>query len=253
MRKKRKILCTLVIFGACLSLSATSFAAFVINGGFSGEKAVTITPNNIEVAIDDDFKTLKNAQLVNNFTVLKDNTFLNDKVEFELTFDQEYYFDIFNTDTSQTEDGGLQILVKFPSESSVYDHIVNNVKENFIYFTYGDYVLKLSNGYVSKVLLGSENIFERSCISYSNNAIDLIIPFAPERASPNKNNINKDFYLMKISDDNSLSDLDSWNFNIILDFDLSNKTYSSEQELQFISSDFLNLSISLKGLVLSDI
>lgn len=245
---KRKITLFLFLLGGILSLSSISFAVYIVDNDIQSEKIIDSSP--VEV-VSESFETISNPKVKSNITLTNDGTFLNDKYVIDLTFNQEFYNDSSDLSQAKRENGALQVEVSFPSNSTIYNFVEKNVGVNFIYLQYSNYILKMFNGTQEYYLYGKKSPYEKkSCIKFENNKATFIVPF-DERRAYHEDNVTSNFYLFKIAEENNIDILrnDPWNFDLVIDFGILNKSYNQTSEA-FSIDDFNDILIKISGLSL---
>lgn len=237
--KKRNLAFILII--SILGISTVGYGSYFIFGKPLESKIINVNPNEIAVTYKD-FKTVGFKQISNKIES-RDNLLLNDLLQIEMNFNDDFYNDLSNIDNSQTDRGALLFEMKVPS-SNLYNHIKNIVTYDFIYFQYNDYYLDyFKNNHPQGPRYVSGNITE-DCYSYydGSNIINFLIPFADQHSELS------DFYLYKIAEENSINS-DVWTFKVIFDFNVlvGNSSLVSDISL----SDFNNIELKISGVSLN--
>ena len=107
------------------------------------------------------------------------------------------------------------------------------------------------NGTQEYYLYGKKSPYEKkSCIKFENNKATFIVPF-DERRAYHEDNVTSNFYLFKIAEENNIDILrnDPWNFDLVIDFGILNKSYNQTSEA-FSIDDFNDILIKISGLSL---
>ena len=230
---KRKI--GILTFVFLCSISSVAYGSYVIFDEENTKKDTVIDP--IDLSVNElPFQTISFSNVVNKI-LTKNNSILSDIYQVEMKFNNLFYNDIYNFDTSQTNDGGLLIDVSIPS-TNLYGHIVNNVNYNFIEFQYNNYYLENDLGFSFQYIDSNIN---KSCYTFADNKVSLVIPFSETRST------FKNYYLYKIAVDNNIPYTDEeWNFKINFNFSIVNEKLGCSDE--FYLTDFQNIKISIRGL-----
>ena len=246
-RFKKKTLYLLTL-GVGIVSTSICYASYVITSYNDQTEIKQIIPEEIKTEINN-FLTIKSSnplKINERVTFARDNQLINDIFSFELTFDNKYFYeDSLDAPNSvyQTDRAGLEIIVDFTKSTALYKFISTYVKNQFIYIQYNDFKIQANN--IENYQYGYGNVLE-DCYKFSdtNYTLDFVIPISEQG---NKSNTN--FYITSIVEEesNGLStSQDSWDFNIVMDFDVLNKTY--DYKGTFSTSDFSNLVIKVKGL-----
>ena len=245
---KRKITMFLFLLIGILSLSSISLATYTVENDIQSEKIIDSSP--VEV-VKESFETIINPNVKSNVALTNDGIFLNDKFVINLTFNQEFYNDTSDLSQSKRENGALQVEVSFPSDSTIYNFVEKNVGVNFIYLQHSNYILRMVNGTEEYYLYGKKTPYDKkSCIVFENNKATFIVPF-DERRAYHEDNVTSNFYLFKIAEENDIdiTKKDPWNFDLVIDFGILNKSYNQTNEI-FSIDDFNDISIKISGLSL---
>lgn len=245
---KRKINLLIAFTISTLLTLGVAFSAYIIQDNKDDINFETnVIPNNIEIELNE-FNTIKSTNIITEKIAINDQGMIvNDKFSFSLLFNYDYYLDL-NSDSKQIDRAALEIDINFSESTSLFNFISTKVKSNFIYLAYGEYELKLNPMVMYQY--GYNNQLVGDCLTYSNKIAKFVVPINENTAFN-----NEDFYIVKIAEDDAngiTNSLNSRNFDIVLNFDVLNATYEYNNYVipSFSKSDFENIKISVKGIVL---
>ena len=227
MRKKKLIISTAFLIGLLATVGG-AFSAYILTNDIN--EKVMVDSNDINV-VEKKQNFLKYTGIAKNI-LLYDTDIVSDVFSIGFSINQTE----FVKDNRLASNSGIKLEIVFGS-LSLFDHVKNDVKNEFIDVTYGiDYKLAMEYG---KVYTSDG----QNCLEFNNdnNKCTFRIPFTSEKSG------GSDFYLYKIAIDNSLtSNMPvnfEWSFNINLNFNIVDDFYGYSQ--LFNSSTFGNVSISL--------
>ena len=228
---KNKVLINIVFLTALCLTTSISLCSFLINSKIN--KEITIQPTNIEVNIENQ-KFLNFGGITKKIATYEDDI-VSDIFSVDFLFNQNEYLTTGNRQGFSTN-SGLGAVIKFSSET-LFNYVANNVNNEFINFSYNDYVLKMEKG----INYTANNL---SCLSF--NELEKTCIF---RISTSRDKANNNYYLQRIAEDNNLTDGKTieggqqkdniWrftmNFNLkILDSQLGYSTLFGKQDLSKI-------------------
>lgn len=245
---KRKINLLVAFTIAIFMTLGVAFSAYIIQDNEKNINFETnVTPNNIEINLNE-FNTIKSANIINEKVAINEQgLIINDKFSFSLIFNYDYYLDL-NSDSKQIDRAALEVDIDFSNSVALFNFISTKVKSNFIYLAYGEYELRLNP--IAMYQYGYNNQLAGNCLTFENNIVKFVVPINENTAFN-----NKDFYIVKIAEVESngiTNSLNSWNFDIILNFDVLNTTYEYNNYIipSFSKSEFENIEINVKGIIL---